>query len=99
MSSTLTIMRMGEIISELKKELTEAKEIIREYVRLSLQEDKDMIANIELFKRAEEFLRKYYCIKQEENNKEYTHLCPKKEPPYWDLKTGEFDLQNEEVEK
>ena len=42
---------------KLQKELEQAKEIIGEYIRLSLQEDKDMIANIELFKRAEQFLR------------------------------------------
>ena len=40
-----------------REQLKKAKEIIREYVRLSLQEDKDMIANIELFKRAEDFLQ------------------------------------------
>lgn len=42
-----------------KRQLTEAKEIIREYVRLSLQDEKhkDMIANIELFKKAESFLK------------------------------------------
>ena len=34
----------------------EAKEIVKEYVRLSLQEDKDMIANIELIRKAEQFL-------------------------------------------
>lgn len=37
-------------------EIDEAREIIREYIRLSLQEDKDMIANIELFKKAKQFL-------------------------------------------
>ena len=33
-----------------------AKDYLKEYVRLSLQEDKDMIANIELFKNVEQFI-------------------------------------------
>lgn len=39
--------------------LEEAKELLREYTRLSLQEpeNKDMIANIELFKKTEQFLQ------------------------------------------
>ena len=38
--------------------LEQAIEIIKEYIRLALQEpeEKDMIANIELFKKAEQFL-------------------------------------------
>ena len=36
-----------------------AKELLREYIHLSLQEpeNKDMIANIELFKKTEQFLQ------------------------------------------
>ena len=43
---------------ELQEELTEAKEIIREYIRLSLQEDKDLDANVKLFQKAEVFINK-----------------------------------------
>lgn len=34
-----------------------SKEIIREYIRLSLQEDKDIDANVKLFQKAEAFLK------------------------------------------
>ena len=42
---------------ELKNKLEKAKEIIREYIRLSLQEDKDIDANIKLFQKAEAFIK------------------------------------------
>ena len=47
------IKQVGE-----KCQLEQAKKIIKEYIRLALQEpeEKDMIANIELFKKAEQFL-------------------------------------------
>ena len=35
----------------------EAKEIIREYIRLSLQEDKDIDANVKLFQKAQAFVK------------------------------------------
>lgn len=38
-------------------QLERAKEIIREYIRLSLQEDKDIDANVKLFQKAEDFLK------------------------------------------
>ena len=34
-----------------------AKEIIKEYIRLSLQEDKDIETNVKLFQRAEAFIK------------------------------------------
>lgn len=42
---------------ENEKRLTEAKEIIKEYICLSLQEDKDIDANVKLFQKAETFLK------------------------------------------
>ena len=39
------------------RDITRAKEIIREYLRLSLQEDKDIDANVKLFQKAEAFLK------------------------------------------
>ena len=44
--------------TEKDEQLTEAKEIIREYIRLSLQEDKDIDANVKLFQKAEAFINK-----------------------------------------
>ena len=45
-------------LEEKNQQLTEAKEIIREYIRLSLQEDKDIGANVKLFQKAEAFINK-----------------------------------------
>ena len=42
---------------QLRKMTMEAKEIIREYIRLSLQEDKDIDANVKLFQKAETFIK------------------------------------------
>ena len=46
-----------EVTKELEKENAEAKGIIREYIRLSLQEVKDVEANVKLFQKAEAFLK------------------------------------------
>lgn len=51
-----------DAVKELQEEMKEQKEIIREYIRLSLQEDKDIEANVKLFQRAEAFIKggKFY---------------------------------------
>ena len=43
--------------NKLDDENKTAKELIREYISLSLQEDKDIEANIKLFQSAEAFLQ------------------------------------------
>ena len=43
---------------ELTDKNKQAKEIIREYIRLSLQEDKDIDANVKLFQKAQAFINK-----------------------------------------
>lgn len=44
-------------VEDLEKQIEKAKEIIGEYIRLSLQEDKDIEANVKLFQRAEAFIK------------------------------------------